>query len=214
MGLISLILVLMAGVGYLTFGFTESVCGKPPNRFHGGAIGADFIGNSSVTIHGYDYDFSKFKHPKTNTVFNGDSNPVLDGTWNLAGNDASFLFQKVNQQCLGLISKASSSSITGSGTQLDWYFPCNVFSQTGSGGPNITGYEQNTNCHTVATAKTQFSALKPQGQVYFTWDDVSNPKRNLAVFESCVICLPASGPYLQSGVLFLDRSLISIFSNG
>ncbi|KAF9469532.1 glycosyltransferase family 2 protein [Collybia nuda] len=189
MGLISLILVLMAGVGFLTFGFTESVCGKPPNRFHGGAIGDDFIGNSSVVIHGYDYDFSKFKHPKTNTMFNGDSNPVLDGSWGLAGNDASFLFQKVNQQCLGVITKAPSSSITGSGTQLDWYFPCNVFDQYGVKGPNITNYEQNTNCHTTSLAKTQFSALKPQGQVYYTWNDVANPKRNLAVFESSVLDL-------------------------
>ncbi|RDB19306.1 Chitin synthase 3 [Hypsizygus marmoreus] len=188
-GLISLILVLMALVGFLTFGFTVSVCGTPPNRFHGGAIGDGFIGNSSVVIHGYDYDFSRFKHPKTNTVFNGESNPVLDGSWGLAGNDASFLFQKVNQECLGLITKASSSSITGSGSSLDWYFPCNGFSQYGSTGANITGYESSTNCHTSSKAKTQFSALKPQGQVFYTWDDVHNPKRNLAVYESSVLDL-------------------------
>ncbi|EEB98716.1 hypothetical protein MPER_01727, partial [Moniliophthora perniciosa FA553] len=33
-GLVSIILVLMAGVGFITFGFTQAVCGKPPNRFH------------------------------------------------------------------------------------------------------------------------------------------------------------------------------------
>ncbi|KAF5385048.1 hypothetical protein D9615_001006 [Tricholomella constricta] len=189
MGLISLILTLMAGVGFLTFGFTESVCGTPPNRFHGGAIGDGFIGNSSVVIHGYDYDFSKFKHPKTNSVFNGDSNPVLQGNWGLGGNDVSFMFQKVNEKCLGLISKASSSSISGSGSFLDWYFPCNVFSQYGNQGANFTGYEQNTNCHTSSKAKAQFSTIKPQGQVYYTWDDVHNPKRNLAVYESTVLDL-------------------------
>lgn len=177
----------MGGVGFLTFGFTESVCKKPADRFHGGAIGPQFIGNSSVTIHGYNYNFSKFNHPKTNTMFSGTSNPVFDGGWNLGGNDASFLFQKVNQRCLGLITKASSSSITGSGALLDWYFPCNVFSQTGAGGPNITGYEQNTNCHSTSTAKTQFSNFASEGQVYFSWDDVASTKRNLAVFESYVI---------------------------
>jgi chitin synthase len=31
------------------------------------------------------------------------------------------------------------------------------------------------------------SAMKPQGQVYFTWSDVRNTSRNLAVFESCVL---------------------------
>ncbi|KAG5642552.1 hypothetical protein DXG03_002565 [Asterophora parasitica] len=189
MGLISLILLLMAGVGYLTFGFTESVCGTPPNRFHGGAIGENYIGNSSVVIHGYDYDFSKFKHPRAGSTFNGDTNPVLTGNWDLGGNDASFMFQKVNEKCLGLISKASSSSISGAGSFLDWYFPCNVYSQYGNQGANFTGYETNTNCHTSSTAKSQFSQLKPQGQVYYTWDDIHNPKRNLAVYESTVLDL-------------------------
>ena len=97
MGLVSLILLLMGGVGFLTFGFTKSVCGKPPNRFHGGAIGDDYIGNGSVVIHGYNYDFTNFRHPSAGTTFNGTTNPLYVGGWNLAGNDASFLFQKVNE---------------------------------------------------------------------------------------------------------------------
>jgi len=183
MGLVSIILILMAGVGFLTFGFTEAVCGKPPNRFHGGNIG-----NSSVVIHGYDYDFSKFKHPQVGN-FNGQTNPLLEGGWGLAGNDASFLFQNTNQNCLGLIQKAANSSITGSGDNLDWYFPCNIYNQHGTSGVNITGYQDSTNCHTQATARSQLKAMVPQGQVYYTWDDVQNPSRNLAVFESSVIDL-------------------------
>ncbi|KAG6853144.1 hypothetical protein C0991_006583 [Blastosporella zonata] len=188
MGLISLILVLMAGVGFLTFGFTEAVCGTPRNRFHGGAIGDEFIGNSSVVIHGYDYDFSKFKHPAAGSTFNGSQNPVLDGSWGLAGNDGSFLFQNVNQNCLGLFSKANSSSITGTGSFLDWYFPCNVYSQYGNQGANITGYETSYSCHTAATARNQLSSMHPMGQVYYTWDDVHSNKRNLAVYESYASC--------------------------
>ncbi|KAG6917390.1 hypothetical protein DXG01_002769 [Tephrocybe rancida] len=189
MGLISLILVLMAGVGYLTFGFTESVCGTPPNRFHGGAISDGFIGNSSVVIHGYDYDFSKFKHPQAGSTFNGGENPVLNGTWSLPGNDASFLFQKVNQKCIGLMTKSNSSSITGSGSFLDWYFPCNVYSQYGNQGANITGYETSYSCHATSKAKNQFATIQPMGQVYYTWDDVHSTKRNLAVYESSVLDL-------------------------
>lgn len=184
MGLVSIILLLMAGVGFLTFGFTESVCGKPPNRFHGGAIGDDHIGNSSVVIHGLDYDFSKFRHPAAGQTFNGTTNPVLTGDWNVGGNDASFLFQKVNEGCLGMIKKASSSSITGNGDLLDWYFPCNVVSQLGTAGTNLTGYETSTSCHTSSKAKSLLNAMVPQGQVYYTWEDVKNPKRNLAVYES------------------------------
>ncbi|KAJ3504799.1 hypothetical protein NLJ89_g7748 [Agrocybe chaxingu] len=189
MGLVGIILILMAGVGFLTFGFTISVCGKPPNRFHGGAIGDQFIGNGSVVIHGYDYNFTEFRHPRTSSVFNGTTNPLFTGGWNLAGNDASFLFQKVNQNCLGLITRASSSSITGSGSFLDWYFPCNIFSQYGNTGVNITNYEASTTCHTSANARAQLETVQILGQVYYTWDDVKSSSRNLAVYESSVLDL-------------------------
>ncbi|KAF9236857.1 glycosyltransferase family 2 protein [Melanogaster broomeanus] len=168
MGLISIILLEMAGVGFITFGFTISVCGTPPNRFHQGQIA-----NSSVIIHGYDYDFSNFKHPAYGE-FNGSTNPLLTGGWNISANDVSFMFQNVNQNCLGIITKASGSTITGSGESLDWYFPCNVFDPQLST-TNMTGYGDSTNCH---------AGMKPLGQVYYTWADVSAPDRNLAVFES------------------------------
>ncbi|KAG2022600.1 chitin synthase [Coprinopsis cinerea AmutBmut pab1-1] len=189
MGLVSLILLLMAGVGFLTFGFTKSVCGTPPTRFHGGAIGDDHISNGSVVIHGYTYDFSNFRHPPTPTVFNGSSNPLLEGGWNLGGNDASFLFQKVNDKCYSIVTKAPSSSITGQGNFLDWYFPCNIHPQTGSGGANLTGYENPTNCHVSPQTKNMLSGMKRLGQVYYTWEDVKNTRRNLAVYESNVLDL-------------------------
>lgn len=189
MGLVSIILVLMAGVGFLTFGFTDAVCGTPPDRFHGGAIGDSFIGRGSVTINGYDYDIAKFNHPSAGSTFNGRTNPLnAPGFANLAGNDASFLFQNTNGNCRGLITKASGSPITGQGSDLDWYFPCNIFNQDGSSGPTLGGYDSNRQCHVQSGTRRRFSEmLQPKGQVYFTWDDVKNPKRNLAVYESCVL---------------------------
>jgi len=178
MGLLSIILQLMAGVGFLTFGFTEAVCGTPPNRYHAGQIE-----NSSVIMHGLDYDFSNFKHPQVGN-FNGQTNPLIQGGWGLAGNDASFLFQKVNQNCLGLIQKAKNSSITGDGNNLDWYFPCNIHNQSGSFGANLTGYGASTSCHTSSKARSLLNDMHPLGQVYYTWDDVRSGSRNLAVFES------------------------------
>ena len=180
MGLIGIILLLMAGVGFLTFGFTESVCGTPPRRFHAGQIA-----NNSVVIHGFDYDFSRFRHPRAGNTFNGQTNPLLEGNWKLAGNDASFLFQKVNRNCLGIITKTANSPITGSGNTLDWYFPCNIFSSAGPSTTNQTGYTSRTNCHVNLKPGSILTNIK-QGQVYYTWDDVKNPARNLAVYESYV----------------------------
>ncbi|KAH9997760.1 chitin synthase-domain-containing protein [Russula compacta] len=183
MGLISMIVVLMAGVGFLTFGFTEVVCGKPPNRFHGGSIDT-----GSVIIHGYDYDFSHFTHPKVGP-FDGHSNPLFEGNWNAAGNDISFLFQNTNGPCQGFITKASNSSITGSNNQLDWYFPCNIYNQHGTSGVNLTGYVSNTNCHINSQARSELAKMSPQGQVYYSWDDVKSTSRNLAVYQSTVLDL-------------------------
>lgn len=180
MGLISIIMTLMAGVGFLTFGFTEAVCGVPPTRFHGGEIQ-----NGSVIIHGYGYDFANFKHPRVGP-FDGEENPVFNSTWDLAGNDASFLFQTTNQKCLGIITKSSGSTITGSGEQLDWYFPCNSYNQHGTSEVNFSGYDSAMNCHADTTARQGLADMKRDGQVFYTWDDVRNTDRNLAVYESFV----------------------------
>ena len=178
MGLLSIIISLMAGVGFLTFGFTETVCGQPPNRFQSG-----HIQNASVIIRGYDYNFSNFKHP-AGGPFDGNANPLFEGNWNVAGADISFMFQNVNQNCRNFINKAANSTITGDHTNLDWYFPCNVYNQFGTSPANFTGYDSSTSCHTSSKARSQLSSIKPLGQVYYTWDDVRNPKRNLVVFES------------------------------
>jgi chitin synthase len=83
-----------------------------------------------------------------------------------------------------MITKASSSSISGSGDFLDWYFPCNIYSQVGTVSANLTGYETSTNCHITSTARTLLRTIQVLGQVYYTWDDVKNPARNLAVYQS------------------------------
>ncbi|KDQ62928.1 glycosyltransferase family 2 protein [Jaapia argillacea MUCL 33604] len=182
MGLLSIIGTLMAGVGFLTFGFTISVCGTPPNRYHTGSIS-----NGSVIIHGFDYDFTNFKHPKAGNTFNGETNPLLQSNWSVAGNDISFMFQNVNENCKGYITKAANSSITGSNGNLDWYFPCNVYNQYGTSPVNLTNYESSYACHVSTTARSELSATHSKGQVYYTWDDVKASNRNLAVFESNVL---------------------------
>ena len=179
MGLLSIILSLMTGVGFLTFGFTRAVCGKPSFRTQSGDVG-----NASVIIHGLAYDFSNFKHPAAGSTFDGQTNPLIQGGWGVAGNDISFMFQNVNGRCKGLFAAAPNSTITSSGGDVQWYFPCNVYNQFGTSGVNQTGYGAATSCHVTGTARDALSKISPAGQVFYTWDQVRNPSRNLAVFES------------------------------
>ncbi|KAF8527564.1 glycosyltransferase family 2 protein [Hysterangium stoloniferum] len=184
MGLLSYVLVLMAAVGFLTFGFTQTVCGKPPLRYHAGSVDKGFL-----LIHGEAYDLSKFNHPAVSGFFNGQQNPLFIDPYNAGGMDASFLFQNVNLNCRNLITVAPNSAITHQNGDLAWYFPCHLFNQFGTTRPNISDYDQATFCHTDSKSRQQLRALTPSGQVFYTWDDVKNPQRNLVTFESSVLDL-------------------------
>lgn len=180
MGLLSFVLQLMAGVGFLTFGFTQTVCGKPPLRYHSGSID-----KGSLIIGGFDYDFSRFNHPAVPGLFNGQQNPLFTDPINAGGMDASFLFQRVNINCRSLITASSNSSIPKDANgNLGWYFPCNLFNQFGTSPVNSTGYSSSTFCHTDTQSRQTLARTSVNGEVYYTWDDLKNPKRNLAVYES------------------------------
>jgi len=181
MGLMGIILILMAAVGFLTFGFTQTVCGTPPLRYHTGSID-----KGSLIINGFDYDFSKFNHPAVNGFFNGQQNPLFTDPYDAGGMDASFLFQNVNKNCRSIITPANGTAITNQNGALAWYFPCNLFSQNGNTPANKSGYTDSTFCHTDAKSRQMLADHPPNGEVFYSWDDVKNPARNLVVFESYV----------------------------
>lgn len=179
MGLMSIISVLMAGVGFLTFGFTQTVCGKPPNRFRAGTVDT-----GSVIIHGYDYDFSKFKHPAVQGIFTGNSNPLFEGGYNVAAMDLSFMFQYNDGDCRSVITAANGSAIPQTNGALNWYFPCNPFNQLGTSYANKTGYDTSKNCHIKSgTQALVTKTIHRSGQVYYSWDQVKDHRRNLAVYQ-------------------------------
>lgn len=107
----------MAFVGFLTFGFTEVVCGTKTTRLHAGSVQS-----GSLIVNGYAYDLSTWNHPRGGP-FNGTQNPLFMQSFQAGGKDASFMFQNVNQHCLGLIKPTASSGIPHRGEQMDWYFP-------------------------------------------------------------------------------------------
>jgi chitin synthase len=187
MGLISIILVICAGVGYLTFGFTQTVC--PPGA--SARLRVNSVGPGFMIFHGKAIDLTTSQHPLARGIPAG-ANVLFDlPTIKYGGYDGSMLFQNVNGDCKDLIRKRDGTGVpSDSDGNLGWYFPCQVFKQDGSSVPNDTnpvyyGYS----CHTSKTARTAFYGLKSYGDVYYTWDDIRNSSRNLMVFGSDVLDL-------------------------
>jgi chitin synthase len=191
MGLISIIILICTFVGYLTFGFTQTVC--PPGSSN--RIRTNDVDRGFMIFHGKAIDLSHSHHPLARGILDG-ANICFDipndsGGLGYGGYDGSFLFQNVNGACKGLITKKAGSDIpTDSDGNLGWYFPCRPFKQDGSSKPNFTtpvysGYS----CHTSKDARQQFYGLNIFGDVYFTWDDVRNSSRPLMVFGSDVLDL-------------------------
>ncbi|KAK8861274.1 hypothetical protein IAR55_002093 [Kwoniella newhampshirensis] len=176
MGIVGIVGYLMAAVGFLTFGFTQTVCGTQPIRIAGGQAN-----NGSLVINGYDYDFSRWRHPAAGSMFNGSTSPLYMDQWMAGGKDASFMFQNVNKHCIDVITPARGSGIQSQGNQMAWYFPCNLHDQNGTSPQNLTGYTDNTNCHTSRAAQDQFNKIAPTAEIYYTWKRVQDPARNLAV---------------------------------
>jgi chitin synthase len=184
MGLISIIALICTFVGYLTFGFTQTVCPPGANqRMHANQVDLGYM-----IFHGKAYDLSHSVHPiargipfSNNWVYNG-----LFG-----GQDGSFLFQQVNGACKGLITRQSTSAMpTNPDGDLAWYFPCTLFAQDGStpanfSNPQYLGFQ----CHTAADARTAFYGLRAYGDVFYTWPDVQNSTRNLMVYKNDVLDL-------------------------
>ncbi|EER39127.1 chitin synthase [Histoplasma capsulatum H143] len=198
MGLISIILLICTFVGFLTFGFTQVVCGSPGVRLKINQVDVGYI-----IFHGKAYSMEGTHHPEALGI--PDRSNVAYPPVSYGGMDASFLFQNVNGACKGLITAAPNSNVpTNSNGELAWYFPCVPFKQDGSSQPNFTeppylGYA----CHMTEKARNTFyHRLAAPGVVYFKWDDLKNKSRNLIVY---------SGNVLDLNLLdWFDRSQVTV----
>lgn len=186
MGLVSIILAIMACVGFLTFGFTATVC----SNGGGLRLQVNHVDSGYMIFHGSAYDLSESHHPAALGISSG-SNVLYDLPEKYGGKDGSFMFQNVNGKCKGLITLADKSDVpTNSDKDLAWYFPCQAFNQDGSSSPNETaasyhGYA----CHLQEDARKSFYGLRSAGDVYFTWNDIKNDSRNLMVYSGNVLDL-------------------------
>lgn len=206
MGLLSIIASIMAFVGFLTFGFTRTVCGTPAERLR-----VNHVDSGYMIFHGRAYDLSTSHHPVAEGMpAESDglgANVLYDLPEKQGGKDGSFLFQNVNGKCKGLITLANGSDVpTNDDGELAWYFPCNTFAQDGSTEPNLTiPYYLGYACHTTASARNTFYDLTPKADVYYSWDDVKNSSRNLAVYSGDVLDLDLLNWFNSSQVSVPNR---------
>ena len=198
MGLLSIIVLICAFVGFLTFGFTQAVCGQPGLRLKNNHVDKGYM-----IFHGKAYDLSKSSHPAAIGIPYG-ANVLYDLPHKYGGQDGSFFFQNVNGHCKGLITRTDGSDVpTNDNNELAWYFPCEAFNQDGTSKPNKTeppysGYA----CHTTTNGRHSFYNLRSSGEVYFTWDDIRNSSRNLMVYSGNVVDLDLLSWFNKSQVSY------------
>jgi len=95
--------------------------------------------NMSLVICSYSYDFTNFRPPAA-IGFDGSANLISTVRILL-----QIMLQKINQNYLGVVTRASGSTITGPSSFVDWYLPCNIHSPIEGSGANLTGYKSRAN---------------------------------------------------------------------
>ena len=164
MGLMVIILCLMAIVGYITFGFTETVCGIQ-NRYLLDEVFKNKTHSSSALVGGKTLSLDDWTHKP----FPGDDNPkYINLTTNpiaytyLYGADhganLNLLFQKTGDACEGILEPVSNQNPPR-------YFKCAILRRRFPSGSRT--FEDPGACHTVETRSkimsnsTDIPAMEP-----------------------------------------------------
>ncbi|ORZ10159.1 chitin synthase-domain-containing protein [Absidia repens] len=183
-GLCSMILLVMGFVGFLTFGFTITVCGIPPLSVHGGEVSDGYM-----VIHGWAYMLADWNgHPTIPGVTEGSDTNVLYPPLNGGGMDASFLFQTQ------IDTSACKNVLTNKQGDQSVYFPCQLFNPNATTPPPPSQFSNQTSCHLSSAATQQFNTFDQQGvpkknegggvnkaaRVYYDWTDLNQDNQYMA----------------------------------
>ncbi|KAI9279963.1 chitin synthase-domain-containing protein [Umbelopsis sp. AD052] len=177
--LVMVITSLCVIVGFLTFGFNVTVCGREPAR-----IRPTGVSNNQIVISGRVFDLDGFGHT-TDVTGIPPSGDIRDPPLSAGGKDLSFMFQVVNNNCKGIFIPLKDDD--GKGNVVN-YFPCVPIDLYA---PSVNGTEnaKNSGCHVSVKARTALKSLKLVGDVYYNWTDIQKPKTSLVAFNGNVLDL-------------------------
>ncbi|WFD02700.1 chitin synthase [Malassezia obtusa] len=182
MGLIVIIAVCMGLVGYITFGFTETVCGTN-QRYDVEKIHNDKSTAGMVVLYGKAFSMDGFKHPVVNFPYldgKGPNNPVYTDMFHLSRSYINFLFPVTGGPCEGVLTPVPDA-------QTDRYFDCSVVTK------DLQHHSFDGGCHSklhhdrMMANKTEGAPL--QGDVYIPWDHIWNSTDNIMVWRGNIINL-------------------------
>ena len=188
MGLMVIILCLMALVGYITFGFTQTVCGIQ-NRYLLDEVFKNKTHSSSALVGGKTLSLDDWTHKP----FPGDDNPkYINLTTNpiaytyLYGADhganLNLLFQKTGDACEGILEPVPNQNPPR-------YFKCAILRRRFPSGSRI--FEDPGACHTVETRSKILSNstdIPVHGTAFVSWDQLKDYD-NYLFYRSAVIDL-------------------------
>ncbi|KAF9905313.1 Chitin synthase, class 3 [Lobosporangium transversale] len=215
--LVFIIFMLCFSVGFLTFGFNVVLCGKEPSRIRHG-----HVDNQSAVLLGRAYLLKDFNHPPVPGIPNVTSNLLAKPVPDAGGRDMTFMFQKVNHACKGVLGAKQHDQFGNV-----WnYFPC-VVTSAGSGTKPLGGLGTQ-GCHIgprSMNAREYIKHLRFMGEVYFSWEDLRESGTNYVVYngnvldlnrlswlEDNIIVPPSFAPFMNGSFAGKDISLSMSYS--
>ncbi|KAJ1894041.1 Chitin synthase, class 3, partial [Kickxella alabastrina] len=193
-GLVSLILMLMGVIAFITFGLQQVLCGLSGKQTR---VKWSEVSSSTVVVNGRAYDIADFGHPKSSPWTGPAGANLMGAPANAGGKDLSFLFQNPNGACKRVLNYADS--LTDSSGNIISVFPCVYYNNT----KQINGNQipNNQGCHNTAAGRRALQQLSSV-PVQYSWEDV-RAQSNLVVFNGAVLDL-IRGQFLLSGVQVPD----------
>ncbi|KAF9337860.1 Chitin synthase, class 3 [Podila minutissima] len=189
--LVSLVILMVLAVAFLTFGLQKALCkDESTGKFVAGSPDTA----TGMIVNGMGYYFNSkdeggagvvWTHPAIATNISSERVDIMsDPTFGASGKDASFLFQNpTGGACSDLITRIAPPDVEG-----DYYFPCKLRDIFGTTPPNMSVDRGIIGCHTKV--RGQWNALArsaPIAPAYYTWENITRGDRNLFAFDGDVI---------------------------